>query len=252
MPTFTDLFAKALGIDEAVAARAQELLSAKQPLRSKPDLLFTLPGLNELAAALGLIFHRTMELPPSKGYEPLLLANGYNAISARGMAHIARRSGRRQAIEAKRIRPVYDAIRFLAKPRRKGAILCRAKLLLAAWNETSIIETLFDGTGLGEREFIEILEAIVGKREADFARLTEIATQVAPHLALQRGPKVSQPSASHAFVVEGDVKLINRRRPHSRNDRTAENCDALTEATRLEFDQPNFDSRPAKRRLKRS
>jgi hypothetical protein len=252
MPTFTDLFAKALGIDEAVAARVQELLSAKQPLRSKPDLLFTLPGLNEFAAALGLIFHRTMELPPSKGYEPFLLANGYNEISARGMAHLARRSGKRQASEAKRIRPVYDAIRFLAKTRRKGAILYRAKLLLAASNETSIIETIFDQIGLHEAEFIGLLEAIVGKNAGDHERLTEIAAQVAPHLALPRGPKVSQPSASHAFVVDGGVKLENRRRPHSRKDRTAENCDTLTEATRTEFNQPNFDSRPAKRRLKRS
>jgi len=251
MPTLTDLFAKALGI-EGVAARVQELQSAERLQPPEPYPLIALPGIRDLIAALAVIFHRTMQLPPSKGYEPLFLANGYNEISARGIAHVARRSGKRQANESKRIRPVYDAIRFLAKPRRKGAILSRAELLLAAWQETSIIETLFDRIGLQETEFIGLLEAIVDQKGENCVRLMEIAAGVTPHLALPRGPKVSQPSASHAFLIDAGVKLTSRRASHSRKDRTADNCDALTEATRREFNQPNFDSRPAKRRLKRT
>jgi hypothetical protein len=81
----------------------------------------------ELVTMVGSIFARISELPPSRGYEPLLVANGWDPLFSRGLAAVAIRSGTRQAKESKRRRPVIDAIRFLAVPgRQKRAILPRA------------------------------------------------------------------------------------------------------------------------------
>jgi hypothetical protein len=203
----------------------------------------------ELLALIGSALSRIAELPPSRGYEPVLIENGIHPVLARGIAFLAVRGGERLASESKRRRPVFDAIRFLAMPRQKRAILSRAKILLAAWDETSIIETVFDEIGLQEAEFIDLLRS-VARGSANYRRLTEIATLVEPHLALARGPKVSASSASHGLLLEHKIELTATRRPHSRKDRTADNCDSLTEATRREFTEPGFDSRPAKRRSK--
>jgi hypothetical protein len=213
-------------------------LGALFPKSPQPDA--------QLLSLIGSSLSRVKELPPSRGYEPLLIENGIHPVLARGIAFLAVRSGGRLARESRRRRPVFDAIRFLAKPRQKRAILARAKTILAAWNETSIIETLFDEIGLEEFEFIRLLESIISEESLNYCRLTEIAALVEPHLSLSRGPKVSAWSASHGLLLEHKIELTATRLPHSRKDRTAENCDALTESTRREFAEPCFDSRPAK------
>jgi hypothetical protein len=201
---------------------------------------------------VGSLFARISELPPSPGYEPLLVANGWNPFLARGLAALAVRCGKRQAKESKRKRPVFDAIHFLAVPgRQKRAILARAKLLIAAWKETSIIETVFDKVGLHETEFIKLLEATAEGENVDLERLAKIAAEIVPHLSLSRGPKICAPSAALQFLLEGGApEFIRKRRARSKQNRSQEYCDALTEATRREFDTPHFDSRPARRRSK--
>jgi hypothetical protein len=206
----------------------------------------------QFATMIGSAVVRISKLPPSRGYEPLLIANGWNSIAARGLAAIAVRSGKRQAKESKWRRPVFDAIRFLAVPgRQKRAILARVKVLITAWKETSIIETAFDKAGLHETKFINLLEATSNGENVDYRQLAEIAAEIAPHLSLPRGPKISAPSATLEFLLEdGAPELIKKRRPYSRHSRSEEYCDALTEATRREFATPNFDSRSARRRSK--
>ena len=91
--------------------------------------------------AAGAITQRAVESCPSTAYEPLLIERGVNPVLARGLASLAIRIGTRQANESRRLPAVVDAIRFLAKPgRRRQAILRRAEVLLAAWEETSIIK----------------------------------------------------------------------------------------------------------------
>jgi hypothetical protein len=108
----------------------------------------------------GRVIEYLDELPPSPGYEPLLVEAGWNRVAARGMAALAVQHGRRRAEEAKRYRPVSDAIRFLGEQtRQRRAILRCAKVLRQAWLETSIIETVFDAAGHSETEFIRLLEA---------------------------------------------------------------------------------------------
>jgi hypothetical protein len=206
----------------------------------------------QIFTMIGLTAVRIGELPPSRGFEPLLIANGLNPVAARGVAAIAVRSGKRQAKESKWHRPVFDAIRFLAVPgRQKRAILARAKVLITAWKETSIIETIFDKAGLRETEFINLLEATSKGESVDCRRLAKIAAEIAPHLSLSRGPKISAPSAALDFLLKnGTSELIKARRPYSRRSRSEEYCDALTEATRREFGNSHFESRSARRRSK--
>src|ERR1700747_855952 len=91
--------------------------------------------------------------------------------------------------------------------RRRRAILRRAEVLLAAWDETSIIETLFDEASLIEVEFIGLLKSAVEGREVAWRRITEIAATIAPLLSIPRGPKTSAASASHELLLEEFVSI---------------------------------------------
>jgi hypothetical protein len=206
----------------------------------------------QLLAWMGLELATLRRASPSKGYEPALVADGFHGLIARGVAKVAVRAGHREARESTLRRPVFDAIRFLAAPRQRRAILSRAKLILFAWNDTSIVETLFSNAAESETEFIKLLEAIVRGETADVGRLVDICAAIAPSLSLGRGPKVRASSAAHEFILESGIKLNKKRLPYARRDRAASNDDALTEATRVEFGVPDFDSRPSRRRRRRS
>jgi hypothetical protein len=214
-----------------------------------------LEGLLTLILGVGLTVGKAIQyvaqLPPSPGYEPFLVEAGWNPIAARGMAKLAVRHGKRNAKESKWRRPVFDAIRLLAEPhRQRRAVLRCAKLLLQASKETSIIETIFYETAVSEFEFIRLLESAVEGNLVEYSRITEIAVIVSPRLSLSRGPKISAPSAAHEFLLGPDIGNSAKRRPSTHQNRPGEYVDALTEATRREFDVPDFDSRPAGRRLK--
>jgi hypothetical protein len=187
----------------------------------------------------------------SPGYEPLFIASGWDPFMARAVAKLAVRRGRRCAKESKMRRPVYEAIRFLAqRVRQTRAILSRAKLILKASADTTIIETVFAEADISETEFLILLRSVIEGKETNRQRIREIAVDLLPNLSLDRGPKVSAPSAAHEFLVEEGTEIHLNRGSNSRRDRSAEYIDPLTRATRLEFDAPNFDSRPARRRLK--
>jgi len=119
------------------------------------------------------------------------------------------------------------------------------------YRETSIIEGVFTKAGLSEIEFIRLLEAVVEGREVDFRRLRELAAQVAPCLRLSRGPKSSARSTAHEFIKANCSALLKPPRRRGRRKDIGGYADPLTEATRREFDDPDFDPRPALRRLKR-
>jgi len=209
-------------------------------------------ALQKLCAAVGSAIAHIAKQPPSKGYEPFLVERGVSVIAARGMAALLVRVGKRVARESSQQRPAYDAIRFLAKPGRQArSIFARAKLLLKIWQETSIIETAFSEAGLDEFEFIGLLKSVVeGGEEVDRKRIAEIAAALSPRLSIPYGPKVSAPSAAFEFARR-ELRPLSLKRQGSRRTRFEEHVEALTEATRKEFGNCNFDSRPARRRLKR-
>jgi hypothetical protein len=141
--------------------------------------------------------------------------------------------------------------RFVAKPGRQGASIShRAQILLAAWDETSIIETIFADAGAHESEFIALLKSFAKGDKLARQRITEIAADLAPHLPTTRGRKVSAASAAHEFLLEESFP-ITKLRAFTFNDSKNDFTDPLTKATRLEFNDAYFDPRPALRRLKR-
>ena len=80
--------------------------------------------------------------------------------------------------------------------------------------------------------------------------LTDIAAAVAPHISIKRGAKITAASAAHEFLFRQELELSIKRRPYLGRRRKGAYCDPKTEATRLEFNKPTFDSRPARKRLK--
>jgi hypothetical protein len=192
------------------------------------------------------------EAPESRGYAQLLIQNGWNPTWARTAAALAVRHGRRRAAEAKRIRPVYAAIRTLAGPVRQMRSLRRcAVIILEASQETSIVENLFASVGLHESAFISLLERVSDGRDVDVPRLQAIAQQLHPHLQEPRGPKISAASAAHEFILLNGPEIAGLRWQENRLPRGGTYVDALTRATQLEFGNENFDSRPVVRRMKR-
>jgi hypothetical protein len=172
---------------------------------------------------------------------------------------LAVRSGRRKVAESKRRRPVFQTIRFLAQPdRRIDASLRRAELLLAAWEETSIIGEIFNEVGASQPsfkeahpnpfEFVSLLKSAVERREVA-SRLREIAAALAPHLSISRGPKISTASASHEFFLENG--LPDMPPAYTWNPIEDDFTDGLTRATRREFENPNFSPQAARRRVRR-
>jgi hypothetical protein len=222
----------------------------------RPDVLEQLKSSSEplnpfigFVAMIGLAITKVAELPPSPGYEPLLIRYGVDPVVARGLARIAIRRGRRRAAESGWRRYVFDALRFLAEPRQRGAILRRAQLLLQAWDKTSIIETVFDEIGLSETEFIGLLKALVEGRVVDCRRITEIAAQLAPHSSPGRGPKIREASAAHEFFLAA-IERITGAHAYTWNAVEGNFTDPATKATRMEFNEADFDPRPAHRRRK--
>jgi len=101
------------------------------------------------------IAQRAVESSPSKAYAQFLIERGVKPAWARGLASLMISRGVRLANENKRLPAVVGAIRFLAKPGRgRKAMARKAEVLLAAWEETSIIETIFDSAGLSASDGI--------------------------------------------------------------------------------------------------
>jgi hypothetical protein len=133
----------------------------QRAVKSFPSIAYE-PTFVELSKVYGGMFQmawtisqRAVESSPSIAYEPLLIEHGVKPVWARGLASLTICSGTRRANESARLPAVVGAIRFLAKPGRgRRAILRKAEVLLAAWEETSIIKTIFDDASLTESEFV--------------------------------------------------------------------------------------------------
>jgi hypothetical protein len=188
------------------------------------------------------------EKPPSRGYEPWFIGQGFNPILARTMAALQVHVGRRVAMDNRRLPEVVRAVKFLARPHRnRKAISRKVKILLAAWHETSVIETVFSNAGLDEFEFVRLLQAAAEGDWSAYDRLREIAAGLGAHLKIRRGPKLTAPSAAHEFFLREMVQP--RKATWTWNPVEERFTDDLTKATSHEFGDPSFDPRPACRRV---
>ncbi len=212
------------------------------------DVLQAYRGMAQMASAIA---QRAIESSPSIAYAPLLIENGVDPVLAQGLASLTIRLGTRQANESKRRPAVVGAIRFLAKAgRSRAAILRKAELLVAAWEETSLIDKIFDEAKLSESEFIALLKSAIEGRDVAWRRIAEIAAILAPHRSVPRGPKISAASAAHELLLE-QLGPLTGSQGYTWDSYKEDFTDPQTAATRGEFARPRFSPQSAHRRLRR-
>ena len=226
-----------------------DVVERMKPWQTSCDgLLRAFSGFCEQTVAVIL---RAAESPPSAGYEPFLVERNLNPVLARMISRLLVRRGRRRANERIRLPVVVGAIRFLGKPGRgRRAIHRKAEVLLAASEETSIIETIFDDANLRESEFIGLLKSVVEGGEVAWQRITEIAALVVPHLPSPRGRRITAASATHEFLLE-ELISVTGSQGYTWDPYREDFADHLTQATRREFACPRFSPQSAHRRLSR-
>jgi hypothetical protein len=197
------------------------------------------------------IAKRAEENFPSKAYGPYLETQGFAPFLARGLGSLTISIGTREADEAERVAPVVEAIRFLSRgDRQKRAILSRARLVLDASKETSIVDELFRKAGLHEAEFLRLLQTVIDGGAISRECITTIAAAVAPSVRRVRGPKISARSAAHEQFLEM-IASLGGEAGYTWSEYEVDFIDQKTQATRQEFDDRDFDPRPARRRVKR-
>lgn len=205
-------------------------------------------GTVQMASAIA---KRAEEGSPSKAYGAYLEARGCAPFLASGLASLTISIATRGAAEAKSATSVVEAIRFLSRGNRQGrAIPSRANVVLAASEETSIIEEMFRNAGLHEREFLSLLQTLVNGGAIDGERITAIAAAIVPSVRRARGPKIAAASAAHERFLETNA-FLGLSAGYTQSGIDGDYTDPRTQATRLEFDDPDFDPRPAHRRIKR-
>jgi hypothetical protein len=122
------------------------------------------------------------------------------------------------------------------------------EILLSARRDSFVLEEIFQNADI---EFAELLEPAIEGRESAHCRLRAMAAAVAPRIRVNRGPKICAASAAHEFFLKESTPLIGSR-AYTWDDIAEDYVDELTQATRIEFGEPDFDPRPARRRLTRA
>jgi hypothetical protein len=233
----------------------------------RPEIAEQLKPLDEALVAARMVFEslfsgmvlmtatiaqRAEENFPSKAYGQYLKDRGVHPVCAQPLAGLAISLGTRTANESRQLADVVAALRFLAQGnRRKGAILSRARVLLAAHDETSMLDEIFRKAGLNGTELSELvclLKGAVDGAPLERDRIREIAAEVAPSLPSARGRKVSAASAVHEQFLETVDRYIGPR-GYTYSAYEDNFIDEQTRATRLEFGDPHFDPRPACQRF---
>jgi hypothetical protein len=112
----------------------------------------------------------------------------------------------------------------------------------------ALLEGLFEDAPLSDLDFIHHLRlAEVGDRFAQESA-TAIAAAIKHRASVPRGPKVSPASAAHEYILETLRTFGNAA--YTWSDTESVFTDQLTNATAEEFDEPDFDPRPAYRRVR--
>ncbi|HEU5067794.1 MAG TPA: hypothetical protein VFT61_06380 [Sphingomicrobium sp.] len=211
----------------------------------------TLERVADLSSRLGLIMYKAAKAPPSPGYEPWLVKNGWSRIPARMMARLIVHHGERVANDLAWEPKARRALKALANPNIKSlAKRRRIKDLLSAWHKSHIVETIFDDAGLDVLQFIPLLEAEQGHAVPSDPRIAQLAALAISYPA-KRGPKVSVASAAHGFVLENVLPGVGGA-AYSWSSVSRGCTDHASEATLREFGLPRFDARAAVRRRSRT
>jgi hypothetical protein len=199
----------------------------------------------------GAIAERAEERCPSKAYRPYFEARGFPPLVARAIGSLTISIGQRQADEAKTEAKVIAAIRFFARGRgQKRAVAWRARLVLEARDNTSIVDTLFVNARVDECEVLRLLQTVIDGGAIDSERIQTLAAASIPRRPRARGRKIKAASAAHELFLANNAQF-GFPAGYTWSDGKEDFVDHQTRATMQEFDDPRFDPRPAYRRTKR-
>jgi hypothetical protein len=241
MPTFADAFVAELA-HSGILKRWKPFEALSEELRKIPVAMFL------MATAIA---NRAEEHFPSKAYGPYFEARGFVPFLARGLGSLTISVATRESDEAKRVTPVVEAIRFLAQgERQRRAILSRAKLVVAASKEASVVDELFRNAGLHEGEFLGLLQTVIDGGAISRERIRTIAAAVAPTVRRARGRKIAAASGAHELFLETNLSF-GLPGGYTWSEDAGDFVDQKTQATRQEFGDPDFAPRSARRRVKR-
>lgn len=167
------------------------------------------------------------------------------------MASLAIKRGVRIADEAKRLPPIVAAIQFLARPGRSRKVIARkAKVLLAAWDETSIIETFFTTRRSARSDLWTCSNASSRAERSSCGGSRRSRPRLRLGFLFRAGQR-SAPRRRRINFCLKSASSVTGVRGYTWNDCDEDFADPLTQATRQEFDRTDFDPRPARRRSRR-
>jgi hypothetical protein len=191
---------------------------------------------------------RGLKYPKDEGYGKFLETLGYDRNWAGMLAARIVEEGRVQAATAKKGSELAQALRRLANPRLETeAFLANAKLALGALDRTELTRGLFHELPRFEGlVFIRALRFCLAGHLSDRPYVCRIAKAIWSRVAVSRGPKVTHASAAHEYFLE----LIPGDAAFTWSPEDEDFTDRLTQATREEFDDPDFNPVPARRRLR--
>jgi hypothetical protein len=192
---------------------------------------------------------RGLKYPKDNGYAKFFVGLGYDHNWAGMLAARVVEEGRVRAATAQKRTEFVRALKRLATPRKTEVFLADARWVLEAMNGTQLMDGLFGKVlrfdGL---LFIRSLHLCCDGDLSLRSEVARIADVVWRHVSVPRGPKLTHASAAHQYFLESLSIFVPAAFTWSpaREDFT----DRLTQATREEFDNPDFHPGPARRRLR--
>jgi hypothetical protein len=193
---------------------------------------------------------RGLKYPKDKGYGTFLETLGYDRNWAGMLTARIVEEGRVRAATSKRSWEFAQALRRLANPRLEPeAFLADAKVALEAMGGTELTRGLFDE--LPRFDGLVFIRALRSCLEGDLSNrpdVSRVAKAIWRRVAVSRGPKLTHASASHEYFLE--TESFFKTAAFTWSPERADFTDPLTQATREEFDAPDFNPGPARRRLR--
>jgi hypothetical protein len=193
---------------------------------------------------------RGLKYPKDKGYGRFLETLGYDRNWAGMLAARIVEEGRVQAATAKKNSEFAQALRRLANPRLDTeAFLANAKVALEAMDGTELTRGLFHELPRFEGlVFIRALRFCLAGDLSNRPYVSRIAKVIWRRVAVSRGPKLTHASAAHEYFLE--TRSTFEIAAFTWSPESEDFTDRLTQATREEFDDLDFNPVPARRRLR--
>jgi hypothetical protein len=193
---------------------------------------------------------RGLKYPKDKGYGKFLNTLCYDRNWAGMLAAMIVEEGRVRAATARKNSEFAQALRRLANPRLETeAFLANAKVAIETMDRTELARGLFEGLPRFQAlVFIRGLGSCLAGDLSGRSDVCRIAKAIWRRVAVSRGPKLTHASAAHEYFLESQSIFKDVAFTWSPEDEDF--SDPLTQATREEFDDPDFNPVSARRRLR--